>query len=985
MSEPSGMDAFAHLGSEVREALSEQGFSTPTEPQREAIPPLAEGKNALVLAPTGTGKTETAMLPVFDAIVEARDAPGDQPREGISALYITPLRALNRDMMDRLEWWGDRLGVEVAVRHGDTTQYERSKQADDPPDVLITTPESLQAILTGSKMRLALEDVAHVVIDEVHELASAKRGAQLTVGLERLRRVAGPFQRVGLSATVGTPEEVGRFLVGSGKRDPDREGDRAFEIVEVAAGTRTDVRVLDPPITDRDATLAGELAIDETTASHVRTIREIVADHESTLIFVNTRQTAEALGSRFKALAEREREATERDGGDDADGDGEDADDPTEIEVHHGSLSKDVRIDVEDRFKSGDLDGLVCTSSMELGIDVGRVDHVVQYGSPREVARLLQRVGRAGHRRDLVSEGTVVTQGGDDTLEALAIARRAGDELVEPAAIHHGSLDTVANQVVGIVMDEGDVHAREAYETVTSAYPFADLSEPQFQEVVRELDGNRLLWLDEESDTLEKSGGTWQYFYANLSMIPDESTYEVYDMSSRRGIGTLDERFVVNFAGPGETFIQRGEMWRITEVDEEEERVNVTPIADPAGEVPSWIGQEIPVPKPVAEEVGRIRGEVGEALMAGSTPEAVAGDLAERYPADEETIASALKPVVDHVDADHPVPTDRRVVIEGSARTVAVNAAFGHEVNETLARLLAALVGQRAGSSIGMDVDPYRIEFEVPHGVDPGTFREVLETTDPDRLEAYLELALKKSDALKFTLAQVAAKFGSVKRYREGRGRFGGDRLLAALEGTPVYDEALREVFHADLAVGETAEVLEGMQDGSLAAEIARERTPLGTAGRSSGTEFLVPDNADADVIETIRERIRNDRVILFCLHCADWKRTTKVRRVPDQPECPECGSTRVAALNPWDDETIAAVRASEKDEEQERRTERAHRAASLVQTHGKRAVIALAARGVGPHNAARIINKLREDEDEFYRDVLRQEREYARTQSFWD
>ena len=968
------MDAFAHLGSELREALSEQGFSTPTEPQREAIPPLADGRNALVLAPTGTGKTETAMLPVFDAIVDARNSPGDQPREGISALYITPLRALNRDMMDRLEWWGDRLGVEVAVRHGDTTQYERSKQADDPPDVLITTPESLQAILTGSKMRVALEDVAHVVIDEVHELAAAKRGAQLTVGLERLRRVAGPVQRIGLSATVGDPAEVGRFLVGSGKRDLDRPGDRAFEVVEVAAGTRTDVRVLDPEITDRDTTLAGELAVDETTASHVRTIREIVADHESTLIFVNTRQTAEALGSRFKTLAERERERA-----------GDAAADPTEIEVHHGSLSKDVRIDVEDRFKSGDLDGLVCTSSMELGIDVGRVDHVVQYGSPREVARLLQRVGRAGHRRDLVSEGTVVTQGGDDTLEALAIARRADAELVEPADIHHGSLDTVANQIVGIVMDEGDVHAREAYQVVTNAYPFGDLSEPQFQEIVRELDGNRLLWLDEESDTLEKSGGTWQYFYANLSMIPDESTYEVYDMSSRRGIGTLDERFVVNFAGPGETFIQRGEMWRITEVDEEEEQVNVTPIADPAGEVPSWIGQEIPVPEPVAAEVGRIRGEAAEALATGSTPEAVATDLAERYPADEGTIAAALQPVVDHVDAGHPVPTDRRIVIEGSARTVAVNAAFGHEVNETLARLLAALVGQRAGSSVGMDVDPYRIEFEVPRDVSPGTFREVLETTDPDRLEAYLELALKNSDALKFTLAQVAAKFGAVKRYREGRGRFGGDRLLAALEGTPVYDEALREVFHADLAVGETAALLEGVQDGSVETEIARERTPLGTAGRSSGTEFLVPENADADVIETIRERIQNDRVILFCLHCADWRRTTKVRRVPDQPECPDCGSTRVAALNPWDDETVAAVRASEKDEEQERRTERAHRAASLVQTHGKRAVIALAARGVGPHNAARIINKLREDEDEFYRDVLRQEREYARTQSFWD
>jgi len=261
-------------------------------------------------------------------------------------------------------------------------------------------------------------------------------------------------------------------------------------------------------------------------------------------------------------------------------------------------------------------------------------------------------------------------------------------------------------------------------------------------------------------------------------------------------------------------------------------------------------------------------------------------------------------------------------VIEGSARTVAVNAAFGHEVNETLARLLAALVGQRAGSSIGMDVDPYRIEFEVPHGVGPGTFREVLETTDPDRLEAYLELALKTRRA------QVHARAGRREvRFDQalprGGGRFGGDRLLAALEGTPVYDEALREVIPRRPSVGETAELLEDVQDGSIDLAIARERTPLGIAGRSSGTEFLVPENADADVIETIRERIRNDRVILFCLHCADWKRTTKVRRVPDQPKCPDCGSTRVATLNPWDEETVTAVRATEKDEEQERRTKR--------------------------------------------------------------
>ncbi|WP_253738635.1 DEAD/DEAH box helicase [Halohasta salina] len=955
----SGVDAFSHLGETVRAALSDRGFSTPTEPQRRAIPSLASGRNTLVIAPTGTGKTETAMLPVFDAIVQHRKREGST--DGFCALYITPLRALNRDMRDRLDWWGERLNIEIDVRHGDTTQYQRGKQANDPPDVLVTTPETLQAMLTGSKLRTALADVRHVIVDEVHELAASKRGAQLTVGLERLRLLSGSFQRIGLSATVGDPEAVAAFLTGH-RLDAlasETDSDRDFSIVEVDVGSRVEFTVTHPEITAEDERLAGKLATTEEIASHVRAIRDLVADNESTLIFVNTRQTAEALGSRFKKLG-------------------------AAIEVHHGSLSRDVRVDVEDRFKQGELDALVCTSSMELGIDVGRVDHVVQYGSPREVARLLQRVGRAGHRHDQVSRGTIITSHPDDTLESLAIARRAGEGLVESAGIQYGSLDVVANQVVGLVMDFGEVSARRAYETVTRARPFHDLSEEAFRAVVRELNSNRLLWLDEDADQLEKSGGTWQYYYANLSMIPDEESYEVHDMSSRTQVGTLDERFVVNFAAPGEVFIQRGEMWRINDIDEEDARVNVAPIEDPAGEVPSWVGQEIPVPAAVAGEVGELRGVAGSQFESGASQSAVARDLCGRYPTDESTIEPAISPIDRHVEAGFSLPTDRRICIESRGRTVRVNAAFGHEINETLGRLLSALVGQRTGSSVGMSVDPYRISFEVPQGVGAGTFREVLRSTEPAHLESYLELALKNSETLKFTLAQVAAKFGSLKRY-QGRGRFGGDRLLAALEGTPVYDEAMREIFHRDLDVDGTADVLERIRSDDLELVVIGDETPIGTTARPSGQELLVPEKADASVIESIKKRIRNDRVLLCCCHCKDWDHTTKVRRVREQPECPDCGSTRVAALNPWADEVVSAVRTDEKDDEAEKMTRRAYRAANLVQSHGKQAVIALAARGVGPHNAARIISRFREDEMEFYRDLLKQEREYARTQSFWD
>jgi ATP-dependent Lhr-like helicase len=618
---------------------------------------------------------------------------------------------------------------------------------------------------------------------------------------------------------------------------------------------------------------------------------------------------------------------------------------------------------------------------------VGHVDHVIQYNSPRQVTRLLQRVGRAGHRRDLVSEGTVVTTHPDDTLEALAIARRAREGEVEPAALHDGSLDTVANQIAGLVMDFGEIRAMRAYDVVTQAYPFRDLSEREFKSVVRELAGNRVVWLEEDTDQIEKRRGTWQYFYHNLSMIPDETTYRVEDVASGRDVGTLDERFVVNFAAPGEVFVQRGEMWRINDIDEDEETVTVSPVQDPGGEVPSWTGQEIPVPEAVAREVGEMRGIAGRQLQTGAPVGRVADEFTARYDGDISTVETALEQLTDY---EGPLPTDERVVVEFRGREVVVNACFGHTVNETLGRLLSALLGQRTGSTVGLEVDPYRIELEVPRGVSGSDVVETLRETDPDHVRELIELSLKNADALKFKLAQVATKCVAGKRWQGGgpsapNGKFGRDRLLDALSNTPVYDEALREMLHEELDVDGAARVLRQVQSGALTVEVLGERTPVGLGGRSSGQELLSPEHADASVIETVRERIQTDRVILFCLHCEDWERRVEVRRVDDQPECPHCGSTRVAALNPWADEVVSAVKAGEKDADQEKQTRRAHQSASLVQSHGKQAVIALAARGVGPHNAARIINRLREDEDEFYRDILRREREYARTRGFWD
>jgi ATP-dependent Lhr-like helicase len=940
--EPEGIDAFRHLHPEVRETLSERGFQTPTAPQREAIPPIVSGENALVIAPTGTGKTESAMLPVFSQILEAG------PEFGISALLVTPLRSLNRDMRSRLEWWGEVLGLDVQVRHGDTTQYQRGKQADNPPDVLITTPETIQAMLTGSKLRRGMEDINHIIVDEIHELVGAKRGAQLTIALERLQALAGDFQRVGLSATVGSPATVGEFLTGG----------RGCTVIDCGQMARIDIEVLYPDITDRDEELAQELATDVEIATHVRVMDEIIEANESTLIFVNTRTTAEALGSRFKELG-------------------------TNLGVHHGSLAKESRISVEESFKEGELDALLCTSSMELGIDVGRIDHVIQYQSPRQVRRLLQRIGRAGHRRDEVSRGTIITSNTDDAVESMVIARKAARGDVESARIHYGSLDTVANQVVGLVMGHGEIPAMRAYDIITGAYPFQAIGEAEFKEIVDELASNRIVYLDREEDSIQKTNGSWQYFYSNLSMIPDEAKYTVKDIASGREIGTLDERFVIDFAEPGEIFIQRGEMWRITEVDREETEIQVSPVEDPTAEAPSWTGQEIPVPYDVAQSVGDTRNRVVERVAGDGDTHDLEQELHEEFPSSPASIRNALDQFEAH---DEVVPTDDRILVEFSGREICVNACFGHKINETLGRLLSALLGQQTGSSIALETDPYRISLEVPRGITGGDVADVLTDTDPDHVEAILELTLKQTDALRFKLAQVATKFGRLKEWKDsGQRQFSNRRLLAALEETPAFDEAIREFMHEELSIEEAVEVLERIQADEISIAVVGTRTPIGQGGRSAGGEILSPDDADASVIQTVRDRIQEDRIRLFCVHCQEWERTKPIKRVREQPRCPNCESTMIAALNPWAEEVVRSVKQADKDDSEEKDTRKAYRTASLVQSHGKKAVIALAGRGVGPENAARIINNHRESEDEFYRDILRREREYARTKAFWD
>lgn len=897
------MPATDLLDPRVGACFSRRGFEDLSPAQEQSIPLLVQGKHLLLIAPTGTGKTESAMLPVFSGMLSGTGG-------GFQALYITPLRALNRDILGRMEWWCRELGLTVGVRHGDTSAYERRKQSLSPPDLLITTPETLQALFMGSQLRKHLTRVRYVIIDEIHELAGSKRGAQLSVALERLAAYAGDFQRIGLSATVGNPEEIAAFLCGAG---------RSSAIVQVPVSKYLDLEVI----------YAGEKL-----SAQVRCVERALATPGSHLVFTNTRVTAEALGH---LLYER-----------------------GDLEVHHGSLSKEVRIAAEERFRRGEITTLICTSSMELGIDIGHVEQVVQFNSPREVSRLIQRVGRAGHRMNLVSHGTILATGFDDLLESLVIARRAGANEVEKVRIPRGPADVLANQVAAIAVEYGEISRAAIRAIIERTSPFAG-SGPLLDQVCEQMAVHRLVRL--EGDQVITTGRARRYLTANLSMIQDERKVPVFDMVSRMTVGTLDESFVVGWVTTGAVFITKGQLWRVLDI--EDGRLIVEPATKAKGELPSWEGEQIPVPFEVAQEVGQLRGS----------------RQVEAY-TDSQRSVSYVRTFLLEMDKNHSVvPTDRLITLENTDEGVICNICAGHRANEVIGRVLSLLLSARYGTSVGIEIDAYRVLFRLPGSVRADEVREMLFSLEPTYIQGILEIGLKRTALYKWKLVQVAKKFGAIDADADFE-RISIHRLSEFFDKTVIQQEAYRELFSVYMDVEGAARVVGDLKAGSIEVAIGRVSI-LGAAGLFSSRDLIPPASVDTAVLGTIRRRIDEQDVVLCCMHCRKWKSRTQVSRVPDRPVCPKCGAKLIAALKPWDEPLYAIANKKNKNPEERAVEVKLIRTANIVLSSGKKAIIALSGRGVGPTHASRILATQTEG-DPFYREILKAERHYVQTHQFW-
>jgi len=733
----------------------EQTFDGPTPAQQLGWPQIASGAHTLIQAPTGSGKTLAAFLYGLDRLVA-------EPGEGTRLVYVSPLKALNYDIERNLRGplAGLQAAVRVAVRTGDTPQKERQKMLREPPDLLITTPESLYLMLT-SKARETLTGVRTLILDEVHAVAGTKRGAHLALTIERLERLtAEPFQRIGLSATQRPMEEIGKFV----------SGGRPIELVDAGRSKELDVQVVVPLEDMREPGVNAEITDILGTGNEAPSnsiwpsiyprLLELVEEHRSTIVFVNNRRLAERLALRLNELAEKDI-----------------------ARAHHGSLAREQRLEVEELLKRGEIPCLVATSSLELGIDMGAVDLVVQVESPKSVARGLQRIGRAGHDLGSVSKGRVFPKFRADLLESAVVVKRMKEGAIEETQIPRNPLDVLAQQIVAISSQE-EIEVDELHGLVKRAYPFADLSRVQLENVLDMLAGRypsdefaelrpRIVW-DRTAGVIRGRGGAARLAVTNAGTIPDRGLFGVHLVDGGGRVGELDEEMVYE-ARAGQTFMLGASTWRIEEITRD--RVLVSPAPGVPGAIPFWKGEGPGRPYELGEAIGKASRE-----LASLSDEAADERLQTDYSLDPLAAKNLMTFIRDQEQATGVVPSDRTVVVErfkdeiGDWR-VCVLTPFGARVHAPWALAVSARLQESLGVDASVLWSDDGIALHFPDSDQPPPTEQIV--LDPDEIDELVMGELGGTALFGARFRENAARSLLIPRRRPG-------------ERTPLWQQRLK-------------------------------------------------------------------------------------------------------------------------------------------------------------------------------------------------
>ncbi|MCS7123587.1 MAG: DEAD/DEAH box helicase [Candidatus Aenigmarchaeota archaeon] len=830
-------------------------------------------KDWIIVAPTGSGKTEAALFPIFSEILEKN-------LEKISCLYITPLRSLNRDLQRRIKKYCNYLDLEVDVRHSDTTTYERKLQVQHPPDLLITTIETFQIALISKKISEFLKNVRFVIIDEIHEVLDSKRGSQLIFSLEMLKRINDNFSIKLISATLSNFEKVERLFK------------RRFTIISGIEEKKFEFKIF----------------LEEDFEKRLERIFELVKNHETTLIFTNTRESAEILSRSLKERFE-----------------------DIKIETYHSSLERDVRREIEKKILEKEVEAVVATSSLQLGIDIGHVDLAIQYQSPRQVNQLIQRVGRASHKIDKTSKGIIVCSNLDDYLESITISNLALEKKIEDFYYFNKPLDVLFHQISGMLIKNFKLNIEEVYNFVKKISIFEDLTKNEFINLLRF--GEKINVWKIENGLIRRKKGCFKYFFNNLSTIPSRIEYKVVNVANKKSIGSLDESFVKMELDENKSFIMKGECWKVVSIDDANKIINVENSENIDFAIPSWKGELLDVPYEVATKAASLR---------------------ERF---ENKIIEEQKKI-------SIVPNDKNILVDIDKDLVVINSCFGSRVNETLAILISSILSYKTFEKVNYETSAYRIT--IYSKVSKETIEEIINIICNYPIEKLIKESVKNSKSFSVKFLELAKRFGIIEDESKLNKKI-VEKIITEYSNTIIENETINQIITSKLDIEKTKEVFNNIKNGTIKIYFNNFLTPISKIEIAEKYGY-VKAKESKEVFEEFKQRIYNTRLFLFCTNCKRFKISVLVKDFDKLMPCPYCESTFIAPVKNLKkiDKNIKA-------------------AANFFVDYGKKFLIVLAGRGVGVETAIRILTNNRNlSEEELLKIVYEEEKRYIRTKKYW-
>lgn len=838
----------------------ENSFDDFTPAQKQVIPEIHKGNNILVSSPTGSGKTLTAFLSVINELTALADK--GELEDKVYCIYISPLKALDNDIernleqpLKEIEKIAEKpLGIRKAVRTGDTTQYQRTKMLKHPPHILITTPETLSILLVAPKFREKLSHVKYVIVDEIHSLAENKRGVHLSLSLERLQHLIGGFTRIGLSATVSPLEEVAKFLVGY-----EYGVERDCILVDINYLKELDIEVISPV---DDIVIADD---EDTRMATYALIDDLVMEHKTTLIFTNTRSATERYVYNLKKLYGEHFNSNN-------------------IMAHHSSLSKESRLETEEKLKKGELKAVVSSTSLELGIDIGYIDLVILINSPKSVSRALQRIGRSGHRLHEKSKGRIIVTDRDELVECSVLLKNAKEGKIDNIKIPKDCLDVLSQHIYGMGI-ENPWDIDYAYDVIRKSYCYNDLERDDYEDVLSYLAGEYVeleeryvyakIWIDYKENTFGKRGKLARMLYStNIGTIPDHSAVIV--KCDGEPIGKVEEDFMEKLK-KGDSFVLGGRTYKFNYG--KGMTINVSPASGPPT-IPSWYSEQLPLAFDLAVDIQRFRYILESKFQYGRSKEEIIEFLHE-YLYVDEFAANSIYEYFNEQFLYAQIPHKQKLLVEyytgfGGRKFVVFHSLFGRKTNDAIARAVAYVASDRNKRNITISItdNGFYLSSDGKMGA-----LEALKRLNPNNFENILIRSLDKTETLASRFRHCAGRsLMTLRRYKGheksvGRQQVRGKILLKYIQemdnNFPILKESRREATEDYMDIKNAKRVISWISSGEMEIKTINTIIPSPFAFNlvSQGYLEVLKQNDKSEftkrmhraVIEKIKGQMEND------------------------------------------------------------------------------------------------------------------------------